>query len=248
MTELSGLAAAPGSTWWTHNDSGDSPRVFRVDAGLQVLAEVRLDLPFVFDVEDLANGPDGRLWVADIGDNFRLRPNVALHAIVAPSSSGTVTPTTLTLTYPGGPRDAEALMIDPVSGDGFIVAKEISGARSSVYRIRAATLEQPPDSAVEVELVASIDVSDGGAIGPTAADISPSGSYVAIKTLTTTYIWPRSRGTSVIDVLVASPHAPCRAAFGGQSESVAFSADGRTLASVAEGLGQPLVTVRRTAP
>lgn len=247
LDELSGLAPADATSWWTHNDSGDVPRVFRVDAALRVLAEVRLDVPFVFDVEDIAMDADGRLWVADIGDNLRLRPDVTLLGVVPPAGSGTVTPTVLTLTYPDGPRDAESLMIDPVTGDGFIVAKEISGARSSVYRIRAATLAAPPATSVALEHVAAIDVSDGGSVGPTAADISPSGTYVAIKTLTTTYIWLRSRGTSVIDVLTASPLAPCRVPGAGTNEAIAFAADSRSLVTVAEGLGRPLVTVRRVA-
>lgn len=248
LTELSGLApaASPGE-WWTHNDSGDSPRIFRVDGDLRVVAEVTLDVPFVLDAEDVAIGADGRVWLADIGDNFALRPAVALFGIEPPAGSGTVSPRTVTLVYPGGPRDAETLLIDPISGDAFVVAKAVVAGRAEVYRVAASVLAAAAGVST-MELVTTIDVTDGGPVGPTAGDISASGSYVAVTTPSTTYVWLRSRGQTVAEVLTASPAAPCRVTGAGATEALAFSADGRALVSVLEGTGRPLLTITRTAP
>jgi len=74
------------------------------------------------------------LYVADIGDNTSSRSNIKVYQIPEPAVYGrqytnpvTVTPKgtrTITLTYPDGPRDAEALMVDSVTGDLFIFSKE----------------------------------------------------------------------------------------------------------------------------
>ena len=247
LDELSGLAPVSSGEWWTHNDSGDSPRIFRVDEQLRVLAEVRLWCPSRSTSRTSPSGPTVGIWVADIGDNLLIRPTIVLWGLPQQSASTTVTPVTLDLVYPDGPHDAESLMIDPLTGDGFIVAKAVVGGRSNIYRIPAATFTSPPAGAFTVEPVGSIDVSDGGSIGPTAADISPSGRYVVVKTFTTTYLWPRRRGDSVVDTLAASPHAPCRVDGAGANEAIAFSLDGRRLATVSEGVGSALNTLERAA-
>lgn len=247
LTELSGLAPSttPG-LWWTHNDSGDSPRIFLVDGSLAIRAEVVLDVAFAFDVEDIALGPDGRVWVADIGDNLRIRPGIVLWGVPQTTASSSVTPAVLNLVYPDGvARDAESLMIDPLTGDGFIVAKTLAAGRASVFRIAAASFASPPSGAVTLLAEGSIDVSDGGPVGPTAADISPSGRSIVVKTFTTTYLWPRRRGATVAETLAAAPVAPCRVVGAGDNEAIAFSIDGRQLAAVAEGTGAPLLTLGR---
>ena len=60
-----------------------------------------------YDAEDLAVGPDGSLWVGDTGDNEQRRSTVAL--IVVPARGE---PELHRLTYPDGPHDAEALLVD----------------------------------------------------------------------------------------------------------------------------------------
>ena len=74
ITESSGLALsrAHPHTVWTVNDSGDSARVFAVDTRTGRTVGVHtFDAP-VRDVEALAITPQGRMLVADIGDNDRV--------------------------------------------------------------------------------------------------------------------------------------------------------------------------------
>src|SRR5947209_7286121 len=75
IDESSGLAL---STWdptlvWTHNDSGDTARLFALAAprnGRCATAGVaQLRGVDAFDAEDLAPGPNHTLWLGDIGDN-----------------------------------------------------------------------------------------------------------------------------------------------------------------------------------
>ncbi len=44
---------------------------------------------------------------------------------------------TLTLRYPDGPHDSEALMVDPRSGDLYVVVKHLAGGPAAVYRAPA---------------------------------------------------------------------------------------------------------------
>ena len=70
ITESSGLAKSvkhPG-IWWTTNDSNDVARIFGVNEDGEVVAVLTYSAP-VRDVEALAIGKDGRIYIGDIGDN-----------------------------------------------------------------------------------------------------------------------------------------------------------------------------------
>ena len=131
ITESSGLAAsrAHRHTVWTVNDSGDSARVFAVDTRTGDTVGVHtFDAP-VQDVEALAIGPDGRMFVGDIGDNDESRPLVRVFWFDEPPLGQTRGSwASWEFAYPDGPHDAEALLVDPRSGRLSIVTKDEPGA------------------------------------------------------------------------------------------------------------------------
>ena len=147
IVEASGLAAGPVNPGivWTHNDSGGAAVLY----ALGRKARVRAALPLVGagnrDWEDMAAGPGvpgipGFLYVADIGDNAAAWPSVLVLRVPEPSLDGVVPGTILPaaqaasveLAYPAGPRNAEALVVDPKSGDLYVITKDDS--RAEVYR------------------------------------------------------------------------------------------------------------------
>ena len=110
LREVSGITpsrAHPG-TWWVHNDSGDAPRIFRIDERAQVVDAL--------DWEDISSGPDGSVWVADTGDNFRFRSRVRLIG-VRDDGAGGDTPVSLEVRHRDGPQDVEAFAIEPVASN-----------------------------------------------------------------------------------------------------------------------------------
>lgn len=130
ITEASGLALSGRheGVLWMHNDSGGEARLFGVgfDGGTVAVASFT-DATNV-DWEAMARGPDGTLWVGDIGDNDYAREDVSVYRISEPELGDTqVTPTRFVLSYPDGPRDAEALLVNPVTGRLWIATKEIYG-------------------------------------------------------------------------------------------------------------------------
>jgi len=88
IIESSGLACSRrvGDILWTHNDSGDSPRIFAFNMEGEDLATYKIAGAAAFDWEDMASFKIGRkpyLLLADIGDNARRRENA--HSMSCPS-------------------------------------------------------------------------------------------------------------------------------------------------------------------
>ena len=131
-TELSGLALSRSGTLWTHNDSGDGPRVLALDRRGRLEREVALTGAEAIDWEDIA--VRGRtVYVGDIGDNLAARPNVTVYRFAEPPAGVTsVAAQRIDLRYADGAHDAETLLVDPRTGSIAVVTKDIGGV-SGVY-------------------------------------------------------------------------------------------------------------------
>lgn len=101
-TELSGLAWSRANTdlLWTHNDSGDGPRVFAISASGAARGELSIQGATATDWEDIAIGPCGAascLYIADIGDNALARGMVRIYEVdEQPQLGGTASTTART--------------------------------------------------------------------------------------------------------------------------------------------------------
>ena len=237
LDELSGLAS-DGRSWFAVNDSGSRLEVYVLDPADCSVRDVRKAAADPRDVEDLALGGDGTLWLADIGDNGRDRDDVVLHAI-SPNGKAKL----YRLTYPNGPHDAEALLLDR-SGVPYIVTKEPFGP-AGVYR-PAGELSQ--DQSVPLERVASVSLrstrTPGGPLSGTLGSVlvtggavSHDGTAVAIRTYTEAYLFHAPDGDVAAalngePVQIPLPNEP-------QGEALAWEPDG-TLLSATEGEGQPV--------
>ncbi len=130
IDESSGLVVQ-GDDVLTVNDSGDGPVVYVVDAGTgETVGRTTYTSDAVVDVEALARGRDGSVWVGDIGDNDAVRPVVSLYRLPAVTRGDrTVSAERFDLVYPGGPRDAETLLVQPSTGRVFVVTKGVFGGQ-----------------------------------------------------------------------------------------------------------------------
>src|SRR3990170_1446604 len=112
ITESSGLAASRKyrGVLYTHNDSGDGPRIFAIGPHGHTRAVLSLSGAGARDWEDIAAGPNRTLWCADIGDNAETREDVQVYRVREPDRlrSQSVDWTRYYLDYPDGRHDAEA--------------------------------------------------------------------------------------------------------------------------------------------
>jgi hypothetical protein len=239
-TELSGLvlSRSRAHVLWTHNDSGDRPRLLAVSFAGKLLADVAVTGAGATDWEDVAAAGDS-IYVGDIGDNTATRPEVVVYRVPEPGFDQTATAPAqaLTLRYPDHPHDAEALLVDPSSGALVIVTKSFGG----VARLYVA--DDP--SAGSLRLAGRLKLGAGEAV--TAGDVSADGHTVAVRTYTSAFVWSRRRAKQPLPAVMK--RRPCRVRADllveGQGESLALIRDGRAFYTVPEGVHPAL---RRYAP
>ena len=239
IAESSGLAAA-GDRLYTLNDGGSRLQVFElaVPAGgrggaCRVVRTITAAID-PYDVEDLARSADGTLWLADLGDNDHRRRTVAIELL-----TGAGTARLFRFTYPDGPHDAEALLLDR-TGRPFIVTKEPLG-NSGVYAPAATPATGRPTPLRKVATLQFTPTgTPGGPVGVvgqllvTGGAVSPDGTRVVLRTYTDAYLWRADDG-DVARALASGtpvrfPLPPTR-----QGEAVAFTPDGRSLLTSTEG-------------
>jgi hypothetical protein len=171
---------------YTHNDSGGKNAVYAVSTMGETLGRFVLDGIKNRDWEDIAVGPGPKqdanhLYVAEIGDNRAAYSSVFIYRFIEPaipSDSNFVVSVTdidrLEIIYEDGPRDAEALFIDPSNADIYIVSKREE--RVGLYLV---PFPQSNTSINIAKRVADIQLSM-----VTAADISADRKKILLKTYT----------------------------------------------------------------
>jgi hypothetical protein len=174
LKEISGLAVSRQNPdiLWVHND-GANRLVVAIKTSGELVALVSWPVP-IEDFEDLALGPGPKagtdyLYIGDIGDNNETRLEIRVVRFPEPNLSevrnGQVkieAAEEFLFKYPDGPHNAEALIVDPVSGDIFIATKEGQDAR--LYTCPASELKDK--SLATLEFLGTLDIGrvSGGAI------------------------------------------------------------------------------------
>ena len=177
IDESSGIAASrsvPGA-YWTHNDSGDSPRIFLISKTGKTLATFQVDGAQAEDWEDICSfvhDSKNYLLIGDVGDNQRRRNEVKLYLVEEPTLEknaegvkGSVpVAMTLRVKYEDGPRDCESIAVDPASMKIYLVAKQFS-TKCPIYEIPLPE-KSPPDPVVAkacgtlpVSIATAMDIS-----------------------------------------------------------------------------------------
>ncbi|MEV1049920.1 WD40 repeat domain-containing protein [Streptomyces sp. NPDC049887] len=222
ITESSGLAASrahPG-VYWTHNDQ-DEPRVFAVDSRTgETVATVTLEgVGRPRDMEAISIGPDGDVYVGDIGDNANGSwDHVWIYRFPEPRTlrDVTVQATQYTVRYADGPRNAEAMMVHPRTGRVYIASKNEEGGGLYEGPSRLVT-----GGTNVFRRIGEVPWVTDGAFSPDGRELVLR-SYFSARA----YAWRDGR-------LGADRHVS--APLQGQAESVTFTPDGKRLMFGTEG-------------
>jgi hypothetical protein len=251
LLEISGVAASreQQDVLWVHNDSGGAPDVYAVGIDGSHAGRFTVDGAQAVDWEDLAIGPgpaaDGdHLFVGDIGDNFgtqRFDDPIRIYRIPEPQvtdppgGDGTSPlAAIIPIAYADGPRDAEALLSDPLTGDLVVVSKQWDGTAAGVYVVPAAVATAVTPGQTAVTLPRTASVAESASEMFTGGDVSPDGGLVALRTYAEVWLWERDAADTVAETLQRPPTCT-RVVTERQGEAVGFSADGTAFVTISEG-------------
>lgn len=244
LAELSGLVG-DGESLFAVADGGQSLRVAVLDRRCAVTAQITAPVD-PYDIEDLAMAADGALWLADTGDNSGSRDTAALHRLTRDGRAQL-----FRLTYPDGPHDAEALLLDR-SGQPYVVTKNPLGD-AGVYAPDG-VLRDGRTTPLRLEAVLQFAPTGtpGGPVGVfgqlavTGGAVSADGTLVVLRTYTDAYVYPAPDG----DVAAALTRPPIQIALPPQpqGEAVAVDTDGASLLLAGEGLPTPVVRLPAMRP
>ena len=248
VNEASGLVASrrnPG-VFWTHNDDYNDNRLFAINEEGELLATYTVGSG-ARDPEDIAIGPGpipgvDYLYLGDIGDNGSSRSTIFVKRVAEPVVAAhqdheyvTLTGVeTITLRYPTGAdapghQDSETMMVDPITGDIFLVTKRTNP--NLVYR---AAYPHSTSSTITLGLVTSIPVSSQS----TGGGISPNGRMIVVRLYTGAspdiFIWRRAPGQSVEDAFRTSPCSYNMLNWERQGEAIAWARDSLGFYTVSE--------------
>lgn len=254
LRECSGLArSACSEDWfWTHNDSGDGPMLYLLDLAGTLHSAIRLRDAKAKDWEDIASVRwNGRsyLLVADIGDNKLKRKSVRLYVLEDPCSveegmDREEWPVLheVRFQYEDGGHNAEALGVDPVSGDLFVVTKTAIGS-CGVYHLPGAAWQTPTGQMQTARRIATWPWAR-----VTGMDINREGDRAVILTRENAYEYRRAPNESWPEAFSGIPDEillPKRE----QGEAVCYSAGGALiLASESESIRSPIWVLEPDSP
>jgi hypothetical protein len=238
INEASGIAASRlnAGILWVHNDSGDKSRIFALNTSGRLCATVYLKGIAARDWEDIAVGPGpdsgvSYVYISETGDNKSRYDEKRIYRFREPlvdSSKSAVIDSvsdveTIRFRYADGKRDAEALMVDPLTRDCYIVTKREMNVR--IYRLPF------PQDTMRTVTVKYLDTLDLSVI--VAADISGDGSEIIMKNYSEVLYWKMKPKDAIIKAVRRKPQKlPYVKEM--QGEAICFSADGKGYYTIGE--------------
>lgn len=231
IDEASGLVASHNNprAFWTHNDSGDKNRIFLISQSGDNLGTYTLEGAIARDWEDISIGPGPKantsyLYVGDIGDNRAQYKEKVIYRFIEPNVSQQASDNqiniakehidTITFEFPDGKRDAETLMVDPITKDIFVISKREK--QVGVYVARY------PQSTTQINILTKVATLDIHKI--VAGDISVAGNEVLLKDYQNIYYWKKQANESIEELLTTAPQRlPYKAE--PQGEAIAWKQD-----------------------
>lgn len=233
VDEASGLAdsrSMPG-TIWIEQDSGSPPELALLGHDGSVKGKINIPNATNVDWEDMAIGPgpqDGRnyLYIGDFGDNNAQRPTCVIYRLLEPASLqesiGQVE--RINFRYPDGPRDAEAMIVDPQTRDTWIISKRES--KVHLYRL---PYPQDINQVTTLEAYGELPFTY-----VTSAGISPDGSEILLRTYLQVFHWKRNAGQSVADAMQKNTARQLVVKAEPQGEAIGFDREGKGFFTISE--------------
>jgi hypothetical protein len=259
IDESSGLAASRcnAGAFWTHNDSGDDAFLYGVNLQGEKLGTWRVPGAKNIDWEDVAafKDKDGKCYIfaSDTGNNKRDRGEMTVYKIPEPviapgdkdstkkNPTWTAPADAIKIAYPGARYDAECLMIDPQTGDIYIITKSYTH-EAVLYKLPAGYSLDKVNDMTELGTI-SVPAFPNGTI--TGGDISPDATRAVICDYFNAYEFVLPSGAKNFDDIWKQKLQVIELGPRKTGESIAYSADGKFILAGSEGEHSPLIEVDR---
>ncbi len=236
LEEISGLALSQQNlgVLWVHEDSGAQAVLTALDSSGATLGTLTLSNTTNQDWEDLALGPCEAgtcLWVGDFGDNGNSRTDVSILSVPEPQLDGATgfalvaEPMTYGFSYPEGPQDAEALVVDP-TGIPYVLTKR-EDQTTRLYRI-------PLDGNAELVGTIATGPFSGLPTATTAADLWPDGSRLLVRGYL--YSFQAVLKDGQLEAAPSAQAVQVVTALEKQGEAIAYDAAHRAIFHISEGV------------
>ncbi|MCA5004865.1 hypothetical protein [Sphingobacterium bovistauri] len=208
ITEISGITpySYRNGYFWVHNDSGDGANIYLIDSLASLKVTVDIEGVNAIDMEDIARfsiGGKNYLLLADIGNNLRNREILSLYVIEEPKitdynkSENLKVPLykEIKIQYADRKRDAEAILVDPVDQQLYIISKR--DFQSTVFNLK---LDLGNDKIHTLEPKIELPFTF-----TTAADISSDGKHIVVKNLSAIFLWERELNKTLVETFGQKP-------------------------------------------
>jgi hypothetical protein len=252
IDESSGLAAGRVNkgVLWTHNDSGDKPRIFAMNHAGADLGVARITGASARDWEDMCSfaiGGKGFLLLADVGDNAVMRSMCTLYVAREPKlnlarrGAKLTAPAAMTINfrYEDGAHNCESVAVDTTTKTIYLVSK----CRPPTCKVYAIPLPaRSPKKPVIAKAVATLTLPT-----TTAMDISADGLRAVVCTYQDAYEYVR-RPKETWAHGFSRPPRKLKLPFRTQGESICYGPDGKTLYLTSENLPVPLIKIAPKPP
>ena len=233
IDEASGMADSrnqPGNLW-IQQDSGSPAELALLGYDGKVKGKVSVPGVTNRDWEELATGPGPNegtnyLYIGEIGDNNAQYAFSQIYRMPEPANLQTAIAKVerINFRYPDGPRDAEAMFVDPQTKDIYIISKREPNVR--LYRLPY------PQNINEVTVAQAYGELPITFV--TGAAISPDGSEIVVRTYTSVSYWKRNAGQSIADALQNGNSRQLPYRVEPQGEAVCFDKEGKGYFTLSE--------------
>lgn len=206
INESSGIVASRthDDVFWTHNDSGDDPRIFAIRRdGSPIIPQWARQTEGILigdaqnvDWEDIAIDGAGNLWIGAFGNNGNARKDLAVYRLPEPVPGEVLAARALEridfyypdqVTFPATGKDKNFDCEGFFSADGelYFLSKHRGDKTTKLYRLE----HDAGDGRLPLRLLEPFDIQ--GSV--TAADATPDGNRIAILTYGAIWVFDRDR-------------------------------------------------------
>lgn len=259
ITEASGLARSilHDDRLWVINDGGSPAALYAIGYDGSDKGEVQLGDLFNVDWEDLSSFEykgKPRILIADVGDNLALRSHVNLYVVDEPQQGQLSAGLSwqISLRFPDGPRDVEAVAVDPVEGVVYLLSKRTVPAE--LYSVPLGAPDESGSSVITATFLGLLESLPQ----PTPRDLdralselnwhwqpagmafSGDGQFAVVLTYRAVYLYSRQAGRSWLETLQTTPEVFSLA---GVKDAEAITIAGDSIFVTVEATNAPLYRI-----